>query len=231
MDHRKNLINHLSNDPLELGKFIKEIYEDKQNKGPVYSILLVDASASMATRKTDTIKGCRDFLAGQCKSLEGRDVTLFINYFNTDRRNVYKGPLFNIDNQPLYFDALEQYKTQGMTKLFGSIVELVADVQREISGMIEHSSNAANQRFVEEPTVVFTILTDGQDNSSGNVTAEDVKNIIEESGWEFIYLRDKGVRLSAQDIGIKYDIKYDMDNTTEACRAFDTTGAVLRYCT
>ncbi len=216
-DYKKNLINYLGNNPVQLDKFMKDIYE--QNKEPVYSILLVDASGSMSTRKTDTINGCREFLDGQITHLKGRKVTLFINYFNTERKNVYKGPLYNDKNQPLYFDALEQYTTGGMTKLFGSIIELIAEIKKEINNM------------VEKPIVVFTILTDGQDNRSGEITDRDVKNAIEESGWEFIYLRDKSVTLSAKDIGIKYDIKYDMDNSTEQCRAFNMSSAVFRVST
>lgn len=115
---------------------------------------------------------------------------MFINYFNTERRNVYKGPLFNTDNQPLYLNALEQYKTAGMTKLFGSIVELVEEVEEEIKD------------FKKAPTVVFTILTDGQDNQSGDITDVDVKAMIEKSGWEFLYLKDQKVKLEGAAIGI-----------------------------
>lgn len=56
---------------------MKDVYENKSNnennennEQPVYLVLLVDASGSMASRKVDTIKGCRNFLIEQCKELE-----------------------------------------------------------------------------------------------------------------------------------------------------------------
>ncbi len=187
--HRNDLINQLRNNPDELVNFMRDVYENKKEEPSIIIVLLVDESGSMCNTREDTQLGCNKFLDAQINSLKGKNVTLFINFFSTVRRSVYKGPLCDV-NGPLYKAALNEYKPSGLTKLFGSIMELSKEVEEEIS------------QLKNKPTVVFTILTDGQDNQSREVTDQDVKNMIENSGWEFIYLKEKKVKLQGAAIGI-----------------------------
>lgn len=183
--HRNDPVNR--NNPAELDKSMKDIYENKKEEpGRIIIVLLVDESGSMYNTKEDTQLGCNKFLDAQMNSLKGKNVTLFINFFSTTRRSIYKGPLCN----DMYKTALNEYNPSGMTKLFGSIMELSREVEEEIS------------QLKKTPTVVFTILTDGQDNQSREVTDKDVKKMIEKSGWEFVYLKEEKVKLQGAEIGI-----------------------------
>ncbi len=188
-EHRNDLVKRLRNNPAELDKFMKDVYEHKDEDPSIIIVLLVDESGSMYNTAGDTVLGCNKFLDAQINSLKDKNVTLFINFFNTNRRSIYKGPLCN-DSGPLYKAVLDEYNPGGLTKLFGSIMELAREVEEEIG------------HFKKAPTVVFTILTDGQDNQSGNITDSDVKAMIEKSGWEFLYLKEEKVKLEGPTIGI-----------------------------
>ncbi len=196
---RKDLIASLRNEPTNLDSFMKEIYEIKyeepqQQKPPMILVLLVDESGSMTEYKTDTLRGCNKFIDEQV-GIEKENVTLVVEFFSKKRRTIYDGPLTNVK------EKLRDYRPHGGTRLYGAIIDLSDEIKTKINTMqVKHSST--NQKFVK-PTVIFTIVTDGDDNESRNITNKDVKNMIEKSDWEFIYLKEENVNLEAGHIGVK----------------------------
>ena len=195
---RKDLIASLRKDPTALDTFMKELYEVKheekpEEKPPMILVLLIDESGSMASYKNDTLRGCDKFIHEQ-SVLEKENVTLIVEFFNVKRRNIYDGPLTR--NNTLVKEKLNEYRPAHGTRLFGSIIDLSIQIKEKIKTM------------KVKPHVMFTILTDGDDNESGIITDATVKKMIEDSGWEFVYLKEENVRLKAKHIGVKRNDQY-----------------------
>lgn len=205
--YKKDLIASLRNNPDNLDSFMKEIYKNKhkepqREKPPMILVLLIDESGSMTNYRNDTLRGIDKFIDEQA-ALEKENVTLIIDFFSTNRRNIYNGPLTNTIK-----DKLRVYRPEGGTKLYKSIMELSNEIKAMIEAMYaNHHTSVTNQKFIK-PAVLFSIFTDGDDNQSKLLTNQDVKKMIEESGWEFIYLKEETVNLEAKHIGVKNNDNY-----------------------
>ena len=88
--------------------------------------------------------------------------------------------LFDHEYEMLYkrkdlFDVDEltekEYQVRGSTALLDAIGRTIITMQKEISGK-----------------VLFVITTDGRENSSVEFTKTQIKNLITNSNWEFLYL-------------------------------------------
>lgn len=178
-------------------------------------ILILDESGSMSGLESDTIGGFNAMIEKQKRLEVPVNVTTVLFNDKRDvlysRRNIHHvHPMTN-----------EEYLPGGTTALLDAVGSTILAVDR---------TEAAQQ---EGTKVIFVIITDGEENSSVEFSAEKVKAMIsarqEKEGWEFIYL---GANIDAvkeaDSIGVSTDNAITYRNTPSGVRAnYDAVSAYM----
>ena len=144
-------------------------------------IFLIDRSGSMYGSENDTIGGFNSFIAKQKKNETDARVTTIL--FDHGYEVLYKRKnLYDVkDLTP------NEYYVRGSTALLDAIGRTITSMDREIDNK-----------------VLFVITTDGYENSSKEFTRQQIKNMINNHNWEFIYLgADIDSYAEASSIGIR----------------------------
>lgn len=149
----------------------------KDIKSYMHVALVLDASGSMESIRTSTVKSLKSFFAGM-KSEEDKTL-LDVWQFSDTVKHLVDGADLN-KGAP---QTLENYTTEGCTSLYDAVCVGIDELGRKFAAMPES----------ERPDgVVFAVLTDGFENASTDFTVEDVKNRIEHQSkkynWEFRFL-------------------------------------------
>ena len=164
-------------------------------KGLTELVFILDKSGSMSGLEKDTIGGFASMLNKQ-KALEGecRITTVLFN-------NNYELLHDRVDIAAVNPITEKEYQVGGNTALLDAIgitVNKIDNVQK----------NTSEDHRAEK--VVFIIITDGEENSSKEYTADKVKAQIErqksEYGWEFIFL---GANIDAVITASRFGIPTD----------------------
>ena len=128
-------------------------------------IFLLDKSGSMYGSEKDTIGGFNSIIKEQKSDEVQAKVTTIL--FDHEYEMLYKrNDLFDVDEL-----TEKEYQVRGSTALLDAIGRTIITMQKEISGK-----------------VLFVITTDGRENSSVEFTKTQIKNLITNSNWEFLYL-------------------------------------------
>ena len=146
-------------------------------------IFLLDRSGSMYGSEKDTIGGFNSIIKEQKQNEVNAKVTTIL--FDHGYDVLYKRKnLFDVDEL-----TEKEYHVRGSTALLDAIGRTIITMQKEISGK-----------------VLFVITTDGYENSSVEFTKTQIKNLITNSKWEFIFLgADIDSYGEAAKIGINHD--------------------------
>ena len=146
-------------------------------KGFTELVFILDKSGSMAGLESDTIGGFNAMLKKQ-KALDGqcRITTVLFD-------NAYALLHDRIDIRAVGPMTEKEYQAGGSTALLdavGRTIRKIINVQR-----------AAAEEYRAE-SVMFVIITDGEENASREFSAEKVRGMItherEKYGWEFVFL-------------------------------------------
>lgn len=158
-------------------------------------VFILDKSGSMAGLESDTIGGFNSMLNKQ-KALDGecRITTVLFD-------NRYELLHDRIDIRAVSPMTDREYQVGGSTALLdaiGQTVHKLAAVQK----------NTAEEYRAEH--VMFVIITDGEENSSREYSAQKVKAMIQEErekyGWEFVFL---GANIDAVETAGRFGIAAD----------------------
>jgi hypothetical protein len=128
-------------------------------------IFVMDRSGSMSGSEKDTIGGFNSFIKRErAKGLNTRvTVVLFDNCYEV----LYtRKPIDEVKDL-----TEEEYWVRGSTALLDAIGKTVNTLDREIDNK-----------------VLFVIMTDGMENASREYSKEQIKNLINNHDWEFIYI-------------------------------------------
>lgn len=144
-------------------------------------IFLMDRSGSMSGSESDTIGGFNSFIKREKeKSLNTRvTAVLFDDHYEV----LFKRK--DINEVAELTDS--QYWVRGCTALLDAIGKTINTLDKEIDNK-----------------VLFVIMTDGLENASREFSKVQIRNMIENHNWEFIYIgADIDSYTEAGNIGIR----------------------------
>lgn len=157
-------------------------------------IFLMDRSGSMYGSENDTIGGFNSFIENQKRSEANAKVTTIL--FDHGYEVLYKRKdLYDVEKL-----TTNEYYVMGSTALLDAIGRTIVTLDKEIDNK-----------------VLFVITTDGYENSSKEFTKSQIKSLIGNHNWEFIYLgADIDSYREAANIGIRRDRVANYKKTSES---------------
>jgi uncharacterized protein YegL len=180
-------------------------------KGLTELVFILDKSGSMAGLESDTIGGYNSMLMKQ-KAVEGECYMTTVLFDNS-----YELLHDRIDIKAVSPITEKEYSVGGSTALFDAI------------GRTIHKIGSAQKHTAEDyraEKVMFVIMTDGEENSSREYSAQKVKKQIElqkeKYGWEFIFL---GANIDAVETAARFGISADRAQNYHA----DSEGVELNF--
>lgn len=180
-------------------------------KGLTELVFILDKSGSMSGLETDTIGGFNSMLAKQ-QAIDGECYITTVLFDN---------------NFELLHDRIEINAVRAITEKeyhVGGSTALLDAIGMSINKIAKAQKNTAEDYRAEK--VMFVILTDGEENSSREYSAEKVKSQIEHQkskyGWEFIFL---GANIDAVSTAVSYGFAPDRAVDYIA----DSKGTALNY--
>jgi len=144
-------------------------------------IFLIDRSGSMCGSETDTIGGFNSYLKrGKEENSKTRITTIL---FDHEYEVLYtRKPIGEVSEL-----TEKEYYVRGSTALLDAVGRTINTLDKEIDN-----------------NVLFVIITDGYENSSKEYSKSQIKNLIENHNWEFIFLgADIDSFSEANGIGIR----------------------------
>jgi uncharacterized protein YegL len=180
-------------------------------KGLTELVCILDKSGSMGGLEKDTIGGFNAMLAKQ-KSMEG-ECRITTVLFDNDYVLLHD----RIDIKAVSPISEKEYSVGGSTALLDAI------------GRTIHKIGSAQKHTADDyraEKVMFVIITDGEENSSRDYSAEKVRAQIEHQkeryGWEFIFL---GANIDAVKTAGRFGITPDRAQNYHA----DSEGVELNF--
>lgn len=155
-------------------------------------IIILDRSGSMQTIKRDMEGGFQTFMSSFRERSDLGRVLVSLYQFNDHYQPVFM-EMDARDVPPLWLDP------SGSTSLLDAIGRTINSVGARLAARPEH----------ERPgTVVFMIITDGEENSSHEFNRDQIRRMIEHQeqkySWKFMYLgAGPSTFADARDYGIK----------------------------
>jgi len=178
---------------------------------------LLDETGSMCSCKDQTISGFNEYIATLKKS---KNVVFSLTVFNSAR--IVNHPAIAIaDVEEL---SNYNYKPDMMTPLYDAIGQSINKLQLDL------------KKMRSKPKVLFVIMTDGEENCSGEFTSKKVFDMIskkKKDNWTFIFLGanqdswktgrimglDKGNTMNYNTVQIKSTLRSLGEATTNYCNS------------
>lgn len=154
-------------------------------------VIIIDRSGSMHGLEKDVIGGFNSLIQEQKKEGETIVTTIF---FNDKKKFIHEG----VDIKEVKPLDGRSYQPSGCTALLDTVGDAISLIKAKHSKLKEED--------LPEHTI-FSIMTDGLENSSKEYSYSDIKFMIEfqeKCGWEFIFqAANIDVRREADRLGIK----------------------------
>lgn len=161
--------------------------------------ILLDESGSMAPTIHDTIGAVNAYFAKLKQDDKTRELIVTLRTFKNSAlysKTLYKG--VRVKDMPEQALSKQNYTPGGGTPLYDAMGSLIEELRAE-----------------GHEKVLFTIVSDGQENTSAKYNREHIADKIKATGWEFNFL---GANFDAyaetQRLGIApgHTVNYTMDN-------------------
>ena len=168
-------------------------------KGLTELVFILDKSGSLSGLEADTIGGFNSMLEKQ-KAVAGECYITTVLFAND-----YELLHDRIDMRGVRFISAKEYQVGGSTALLDAIGKTIHKVSKA-------QKNTDEDYRAEK--VLFVIITDGEENSSREYSAEKIKERVEHKkkkyGWEFILLgANIDAVVAAERFGIAVDRAQD----------------------
>ena len=165
-------------------------------------VFVLDDSASMQSCKEATISGYNEYLKMQKKDAEENKITTFVSLYKFDGDNV--NCVFNhVDVNQVEELNEKTYNPRGMTNLHDAIGGVMIQVNTQLKA----------HKKEDRDSIIITILTDGQENSSRTFNDATIKQMVEKAegkNWGFMFL---GANIDAFAAGS--NIGFNVNNTIQ----------------
>jgi len=148
------------------------------------AVLILDESGSMASQRNDTIGGVRSFV----ENLADGTLVTIVNFSYHSRNVVVTRPKGSFSFGP------GDYNPSGGTALNDALCSTILRTNDHLASL------PANER----PSVVFCVVTDGEENSSSKFSTEAARKMVGEckdAGWGFTFL---GADIDSFQSGAQY---------------------------
>lgn len=147
-------------------------------EGLTEMVLVLDKSGSMGSTKKDVIGGLNTFIEEQ-KKVPGEATFTLVQF---DSKMELKFLNKNIKDIPTLTE--DDYKPNGTTALLESTIKTIDEVGARLAALKEED---------RPEKVIFAIMTDGEENSSGaeftkELLAEKIKHQTDVYKWTFLFL-------------------------------------------
>jgi len=165
-------------------------------------VFVLDESSSMSSCWDSTISGYNEYLSGQLTDAEktGIETIVSLYKFNGSRVNCVFDRVDVKSVKPL---DKKSYHPNGGTNLNDAFAGAMMQVNKLLSA--KHKS--------DRESVIITVLTDGEENSSRTFSSSDVKGMVEKAeakSWGFMFL---GANINAFHAGSA--LGFNMNNTMQ----------------
>lgn len=154
--------------------------------------VILDRSGSMRGKEKFVEEGFDEFVNEQ-KQQEGTTLLSAVQ-FDTKYEQMFEA--VNINTNPKV-----KLEARGMTALYDAIGKTINETGQRLSGL---------KKSKRPENVIFLIITDGQENSSKEFNASQIKEMIKHQedkySWQFIYLgSNQDAVVEAKKFGISLD--------------------------
>jgi hypothetical protein len=133
---------------------------------------VLDETGSMEPVREPTVGALKEWLSGLKKDLPRDTPVTFVRFNSAQIKRA-------IDDQPLEVVSateFDDYAPNHMTPLWDAVGQTILQTEKRVVG---------------DDGVLFTVMTDGQENSSQEFSAQQVRALIEKhkaAGWKFMFL-------------------------------------------
>lgn len=199
--------------PVNLGEAFKPKRAGK-NPNLSHIVFVLDDSGSMQSCRQQTIDGFNEYLKGQQEDTKNTGIETLVSLYKFDGYSVK----CTIDRKPVAeVEPLNTntYNPQGGTNLNDAIGGV----------MLALNTALTDKKKGDRESVIVTILTDGEENSSRTFKNTDVKAMVEKAeakNWGFMFL---GANVDAFHAGAAFGftaqntMQFDTANATQTIRA------------
>lgn len=170
---------------------------NKKDEVDMDLVFVLDKSGSMFDIVEDTIGGFNSFIKKEKESGKKTCVTLVL--FDDEYHILYtRKPIDEVE-----FLTENEYFASGCTALLDAVGRTIVSLDKEVSSK-----------------VMFVITTDGLENASNQFTRKDVKKLIGEHDWEFLFIgADIDSYAEASSLGIPATRAANYDKNSEGVAA------------
>lgn len=165
-----------------------------QKKHQVHNLIILDESGSMSSIQSVIIQGFNE-LVQSIQGMEQKfpDQEHYVSFLSFNDLHK-KWHLFSQPATTLKPIDTKNYRPSSMTPLYDAMGEACSRLRQTLEGQTDYN-------------VLVTILTDGEENASGEFTRHHIQDIIQQlepCGWTFTYMgTDHDVQKAAADMSIK----------------------------
>lgn len=181
-----------------------ESKESNAGKHLIYNLIILDESGSMSSVRSETVQGISSVFSSIKEGMEkfpDQDHRISLVSFSS-RSSSEPNCRFILWNEPadkIPAEFADSYCPEGGTPLYDAIGVSLHKLRHDLSGLAQDRYN-----------VLVTILTDGEENSSGEFSYQQVKKSISElseGSWTFAYI---GAGLDAYEVAQSLNIMNSM---------------------
>lgn len=168
-------------------------------------VFILDDSGSMQSCRKQTIDGFNEFLKGQQIDAENTGIKTFVSLYKFDGSSV-KCTINRTQASQVQPLDMNSYNPRGGTNLRDALGAVLVTINNDLTA----------KRKRDRDSVIITVLTDGEENSSRTFTDSDVKQMVEKAegaNWGFMFL---GANIDAFAASAAYG--FNQHNTVQ----FDT---------
>ena len=174
-----------------------------QNKHQVHNLIILDESSSMGSIKSFIINGFNELVQSvkgiETQFPEQEHIVSMISFNNLNKKILH----FTDPVNKLKAINDDSYHPDSMTPLFDAMGFSISKLQKYLEGKENYS-------------VLVTILTDGEENSSKEYSDLDIKSLVEKlekQNWTFTYIgAEHNVEKMAWRLRIKNRMIFDKND-------------------